>query len=66
MANAKAKDVRLGRQPLSKDDIPQVFYRHYPAHKNDMLNISEFARVCNTIPNDDFINNGLHPNVFKK
>lgn len=47
MANAKAKGVKLGRPPLSKDDIPQVFYRHYPAYKNGMLNVSEFARVCN-------------------
>ena len=46
MANAKAKGVKLGRPPLSKDDIPQVFYRHYPAYKNGMLNVSEFARVC--------------------
>ena len=46
MANAKAKGIRLGRPPLSKDDIPQVFYRHYPAYKNGQLNISELARVC--------------------
>jgi DNA invertase Pin-like site-specific DNA recombinase len=46
MANAKAKGVKLGRPPLSKDDIPQVFYRHYPEYKNGMLNVSEFARVC--------------------
>ena len=46
MANAKAKGARIGRPPLSKDDIPQVFYRHYPAYKNGMLNVSEFARVC--------------------
>ena len=46
MANAKAKGVKLGRPPLSKDDIPQVFYRHYPAYKNGMLNVSELARVC--------------------
>jgi DNA invertase Pin-like site-specific DNA recombinase len=46
MANAKAKGVRIGRPELTKDDIPQVFYRHYPAYKNGMLNVSEFARVC--------------------
>ena len=46
MANAKAKGIRLGRPPLSKDDIPQVFYRHYPAYKSGQLNVSEFARVC--------------------
>ena len=46
MANAKAKGVKLGRPPLSKDDIPPVFYRHYPAYKNGQLNVSELARVC--------------------
>ena len=46
MANAKAKGIRVGRPPLTKDDIPQVFYRHYPAYKNKQLNLSELARVC--------------------
>ena len=46
MANAKAKGVRIGRPSLTKDDIPQVFYRHYPAYKNGQLNVSELARVC--------------------
>ena len=46
MANAKAKGIKLGRPPRTKDDIPQIFYRHYPAYKNGQLNISEFARVC--------------------
>ena len=46
MANAKAKGIKIGRPPLTKDDIPQVFYRHYPAYKNGQLNVSELARVC--------------------
>ena len=46
MANAKAKGIRVGRPPLSKEEIPQVFYRHYPAYKSGQLNVSEFARVC--------------------
>ena len=46
MANAASKGVRIGRPPLTKDDIPQVFYRHYPSHKNGQLNVSELARVC--------------------
>lgn len=46
MANAKAKGVRVGRPPLSKADIPSVFYRHYSAYKNKKLNVSELARVC--------------------
>ena len=46
MANAASKGVKIGRPPLTKDDIPQVFYRHYPAYKNKQLNVSELARVC--------------------
>ncbi len=46
MANAKAKGVRIGRPPLSKDEIPQVFYRHYPSFVRGDLNIAELARVC--------------------
>ena len=46
MENAKAKGVRLGRPQLTRDDIPQIFYRHYPAYKNGQLNVSELARVC--------------------
>ena len=46
MANAKAKGARIGRPPFTKDDIPQVFYRHYPAYKSRQLNVSELARVC--------------------
>ena len=46
MANAKAKGVYLGRPELTKDDIPQAFYRHYPSYKSGQLNVSELARVC--------------------
>ena len=46
MANAKAKGKQIGRPQVSKEDIPAAFLRHYPAHKNGQLNISELARVC--------------------
>ena len=46
MANAKAKGKQIGRPQVSKEDIPSTFLRHYPAHKNGQLNISELARVC--------------------
>ena len=47
MANARAKGRQIGRPQVSKENIPAVFLRHYPAHKNGQLNISELARVCN-------------------
>lgn len=46
MDNARAKGRRIGRPPLSKDNIPTIFLRHYPAYKNGQLNVSELARVC--------------------
>ena len=46
MANAKAKGVRIGRPQMTRDDIPQIFYRHYPAYLSGDLNVSELARVC--------------------
>ena len=46
MANAKAKGKQIGRPQTTKDSIPAIFLRHYPAYKNGMLNVSEFSRVC--------------------
>ena len=46
MENARAKGKQIGRPQVSKEDIPTTFLRHYPAHKNGQLNISELARVC--------------------
>lgn len=46
MANAKAKGKSIGRPQTNAEDIPPIFYRHYPSYKNGKLNISEFARVC--------------------
>ena len=47
MANAKAKGIAIGRPQTTKDDIPAIFYKHYPAFVQGNLNISEFASVCN-------------------
>lgn len=46
MENARAKGRRIGRPKITKDSIPAVFYRHYPAYKSGNLNVSELARVC--------------------
>lgn len=46
MANAKAKGAKIGRPHTTSDQIPQIFFRHYPAFKSGSLNLSEFARVC--------------------
>ena len=51
MENAKAKGAKIGRPAVTKDDIPPIFYRHYPAYAAGNLNIAEFARVCNLARN---------------
>ena len=47
MANAKAKGKKVGRPQTKKDDIPAVFYRHFPAFASGNMNVSELARICN-------------------
>lgn len=46
MENAKAKGAKIGRPHTTKDDIPPIFYRHYPSYLAGSLNIAELARVC--------------------
>lgn len=46
MANAKAKGKRIGRPETTADDIPAIFFRHYPKYNSGALNKAEFARVC--------------------
>ena len=44
--NAREKGKVIGRPKTNKDDIPAVFYKHYPQYKEGKLNKKEFARVC--------------------
>ena len=46
IANAKAKGKKVGRPHLTKDDIPSLFMKHYPALVEGKMNVSELARVC--------------------
>ena len=46
MANARAKGRRIGRPRITKEDIPGIFLKHYPAYKAGKMNVSELARVC--------------------
>ena len=45
MQNAKAKGSPIGRPHITKDDIPAIFYKHYPSYLHGNLNISELSRV---------------------
>lgn len=46
MKNAKAKGKNIGRPKVEEDDIPSIFYKHYPKYKNHEINKKEFARLC--------------------
>ena len=47
MANARAKGRPIGRPKTTKDDIPSIFYKHYPSYVAGQINVSEYARLCN-------------------
>ena len=44
--NAIKNGAKIGRKPTTKDDIPAIFYKHYPALLSKQLNVSEMARIC--------------------
>lgn len=46
MENAKEKGKKIGRPQTTKEDIPPLFYKHYPAFASGQMNVSEFARIC--------------------
>ncbi len=46
MLNAKEKGAIIGRPKTNKENIPAIFYKHYPQYKSGNLNKREFARVC--------------------
>lgn len=45
MANAKAKGAKIGRPELTKDQLPEAFYKHYPLFTQKKLTKVEFARL---------------------
>ena len=47
MDNAKAKGKAIGRPPVTADNIPGIFYKHYPKYKKGEINKKELSRICN-------------------
>lgn len=45
--NARAKGKRIGRPTSTAEDIPAVFYKHYPKYTKAEINKKEFSRLCN-------------------
>lgn len=46
MENAKAKGKAIGRPQVTADDIPAIFYRHYPKYQQGEINKKELSRLC--------------------
>ena len=46
MQNAKAKGKTIGRPPVIADDIPAIFYKHYPKYKKGELSKKDLSRLC--------------------
>ena len=46
IANARAKGIRLGRPRTTLEDIPAVFYKHYPLYAQRKVSVVELTRLC--------------------
>lgn len=46
MDNAKTKGKQIGRPVTTLDDIPHIFYKHYPKYKKGEINKKELSRLC--------------------
>lgn len=47
VANAKAKGKTLGRPKLTRESLPENFYKHYPLYSTKKINKKEFASLLN-------------------
>lgn len=45
VANAKAKGKTLGRPKLTREKIPEAFFKHYPLYYSKKINKKEFAAI---------------------
>lgn len=46
VANARAKGKRLGRPPVTHNNIPDSFFRYYARYQTGQINITELARLA--------------------
>lgn len=45
MANARAKGKQIGRPKLTRDALPENFFKHYPLYKAGKITKAELARL---------------------
>lgn len=46
MDNAKSKGKTIGRPTTTIDNIPSIFFKHYPKYSSKQITKAEFARLC--------------------
>ena len=46
MANAKAKGKRIGRPPVSADNVPASFLHYYPQYQTGKITLTELSRLA--------------------
>lgn len=46
MEHARSKGKTIGRPATTAEDIPNIFYRHYPKYKKGEINKKELSRLC--------------------
>ena len=46
MENAKAKGRKIGRPAVTVDNIPTIFYRHYPKYQQGLISKKDLSRLC--------------------
>ena len=47
VANAKAKGKQIGRPRMTRDALPDAFYKHYALFSKGQVTKAEFARLLN-------------------
>jgi DNA invertase Pin-like site-specific DNA recombinase len=47
MDNAKAKGKQIGRPKMTRDTLPDAFFKHYPLYSKNQVTKAEFARLLN-------------------
>lgn len=46
MEKARAKGKQIGRKPVTKHDLPDVFLKNYRSYKNGEMTVTELAHAC--------------------
>ena len=47
LENARAKGKQLGRRPVTKDDLPAAFLKHYQSYMNGMIRYNKLRKFQN-------------------